>query len=169
MTRELISIALLLTLANVPPGPTETERLAGHIQRLASEAPRHPLNDVDAAKRLAAEAMAAAATVEDVDAELLLVVSFLESSWRTGAVGALGERGLMQVHGQAAKGCDLQTRRGQLDCGAAWLQHSYEVCGRDWRRGLTMYATGACSTRSQRVRWVVGRRLRLAESMRGGK
>jgi hypothetical protein len=126
-------------------------------------APRHYLYDADARARFVAELRAAGAA-HDIDPALLAVISYLESSWMPGAVGGIGERGVMQVHGAAADGCDLSTRRGQLDCGAAWLRRSYDACG-SWPGALTMYATGACKPRTDRVKRLVKYRLKMWEGV----
>ena len=81
-----------------------------------------------------------------------VVVSF-ESSWTPGAVGSLGERGLMQCHGVHARGFDLSTPAGQIACGAAHLRASLDLCG-DWLGALTHYQTGRrCAPVLSSARW----------------
>lgn len=94
---------------------------------------------------------------------LLLSMAFHESSYRSDAVGDRGEIGLLQVGEQARAVCvcdDIQTPRGQMMCGACWLSRAIDVCG-NMDRGLTMYATGSCSSSSAHVARIVQSRIRL--------
>lgn len=91
-----------------------------------------------------AEAIVSAARKHEVPPLLLTTIIYHESTFETSAKGALGEIGLMQVHGLAARGCDLQTLEGQLDCGAEWLAHFYPKC-QTWKGAVTAYGTrGSC-------------------------
>jgi soluble lytic murein transglycosylase-like protein len=74
-----------------------------------------------------------------------------ESSWRQSVVGDAGERGLVQVHGVAAKGYDLTTPRGQLEAGAAWLRACLDMCNGDLTQSITAYRVGRCKTTDKRV------------------
>lgn len=80
-----------------------------------------------------------------VDPILLAVFVTVESGWTTNAVGAIGERGLLQVHGVAARGHDLTTARGQLEAGASWLSRCVRACG-SLLGGMAMYQSGKCAT-----------------------
>jgi hypothetical protein len=97
----------------------------------------------DEARRGMAELIADAARAHDVPPLLLTVMAKRESSFATDAVGSLGERGVLQVHGLAARGCDLSTASGQLACGARWLRLAYDKCG-TWESAITAYAAGYC-------------------------
>ena len=121
------------------------------------------------------------AEAEGIDPALFVAMAFLESSFDPKAVGAIGEQGLVQVHGKAKRGCDLTTPRGQAECGARWLVRVSKDCGGavvlDKAKcfktrskgacsgGLAGYASGSCAA-SDQVAWVVLRRLRLAEKIR---
>ena len=71
---------------------------------------------------------------------MLVAMMHHESRFDSTARGAVGERGLLQVHGVAARGCELDTIAGQVDCGAVWLMHAYAHCHEDWFGALTAYA-----------------------------
>lgn len=115
--------------------------------------PRHRLHDQIARAEFVRDIYAVSAA-HDVDARVILMTSFFESSWRTDVIVGIGERGLMQLHGIAAEGCDLETQRGQLDCGARALRTALDACG-SLRGALTMYATGKCTTKSERVKRLI--------------
>jgi hypothetical protein len=118
---------------------------------------------------------------EGIDPALFIAMAFLESSFDPKAVGNIGEKGLVQVHGKAARGCDLTTPRGQAVCGAQWLVTVSGECGGavalDREKclktgslgacsgGLSAYASGRCAA-SDRVAGVVLRRFKLAEKIR---
>jgi hypothetical protein len=85
----------------------------------------------------------ACANVEDkwgVPCLLLIAMMHHESRFDHEARGAVGEVGLLQVHGVAAHGCELDTIAGQVDCGAIWLLRAYDHCHEDWFGALTAYA-----------------------------
>lgn len=127
------------------------------------------------------ELLVNAAESQGIDPALFVAMAFLESSFDPKAVGKLGEKGLVQVHGMAQRGCDLTTPEGQATCGARWLQVGVSECGGhvvlDKEKclktaspgacsgGLSAYASGSCAA-SEKVAWVVRRRLKLAEQLR---
>lgn len=96
------------------------------------------------ARREMAEKIAFAAERCNVPPLLLTVIAKRESSFDPEAVGSLGEIGILQVHGLAAKDCDLSTVDGQLACGASWLRKSFDKCG-TWDRAIAAYAAGYCT------------------------
>ena len=122
-----------------------------------------PMRDPEYRSEVAA-AICAEAEEHDISAELLASMAFHESSFSTEAIGTRGEVGLMQVHGAAAAGCELESVRGQVACGAAWLARWRDLCpkGRGWYGPLVGYASGACSTDSERLRGRIMLRLRKA-------
>jgi hypothetical protein len=98
----------------------------------------------DEARRAMAKMIADASRDHDVPPLLLTVMAKRESSFATDAIGqSRGEVGLLQVHGLAARGCDLSTGEGQLACGARWLRLAYDKCG-TWESAITAYAAGYC-------------------------
>jgi soluble lytic murein transglycosylase-like protein len=98
----------------------------------------------DTARRDMAAMIVEASKKNDVPALLLTVMAKRESSFSPDAIGsARGEVGLLQVHGLAAKGCDLETPEGQLSCGARWLRLAYDKCG-TWEQAIAAYAAGYC-------------------------
>jgi len=77
-----------------------------------------------------------------LDPLLVAVVMHAESSWKPTAYNpAKGERGLMQVHGLAAKGFDLETIDGQINAGVSYLKFCILSCG-SIEGGLALYQTG---------------------------
>jgi hypothetical protein len=80
----------------------------------------------------------------ELDPVLIAVIISLESSFDFNKIGKRGELGLMQVWGVCARGCDLQTPAGQIDCGCRCLRKSMDICGGDVAAGLNMYASGRC-------------------------
>lgn len=108
-----------------------------------------------------AEMIAEAADAAGVPPLLLTVLAKRESSFSVDAVGSRGEIGLLQVHGLAAKGCDLETPEGQLACGARWLRRSFDMCGGTWERAITAYAAGYCTApKDSKLASLVSSRLR---------
>jgi len=82
----------------------------------------------------------------DIDPLLLAVTISLESSWYPDVVGKLGERGLTQVHGVAARGYDLTDAEQQIEAGAAWLSKCIDKCDGDVLGGISMYQAGTSCT-----------------------
>jgi hypothetical protein len=157
----------ILTLIFIAVAVASSVRAEDPIDRFivdkVSLTPRHHLNAADA-RAVFVDELRATGAAHDVDPALLAVVSFLESSWMTTAKGGIGEIGILQVHGVAADGCELVTRRGQLDCGAKALRKSFEACG-SWPGALTMYATGQCKPRTDRVKRLIEYRMNMWEGV----
>lgn len=89
-----------------------------------------------------------------LDPYLVTTVVWAESSFRERAKleGAVGEQGLMQVHGEAlrqalVKGYDMSSSWGQLQAGCDHLLGRLEECGGDTLRALAAYQTGSCKSR----------------------
>ena len=137
---------------------------------------------------VSARAIGEAAELYGLDWELLAACAYAESSYDPGAVGKVGEVGLLQVHGPARRTCvksglDLTEPRGQVLCGARWLSLLAGKCGavvadpelcssrtaRDGARaracsgGLAAYLSGSCEA-SPGVGRKVAYRLRLVEA-----
>jgi hypothetical protein len=119
-------------------------------------------------RRALAEYIAEASAFYDLPWNLMTAIIFKESSFLPTVQGKLGEKGLTQVHGRAAMGCDLKTPRGQVLCGARWLRHCTDYyCKGNMRYGLAKYASGrVCKPDTKTLRDVVKARYRLAEKMR---
>jgi|LSQX01.2.fsa_nt_gb hypothetical protein len=139
--------------------------VADKIRSLVETNPRHPMNESEHSDELAREILRAANSTENVEPELILTMAFCESTLRTTARGGLGEVGIMQIHGVAKRGCDMETRQGQLNCGAKFLQESYNICG-SWEGSLTRYATGKCKSDKSRVKWLVNYRIKMWEKLK---
>jgi len=101
------------------------------------------------------------------DPYLITSMGYCESSFRKDAIGvSKGEIGLLQVHGVAAKGCNLDTIEGQADCGAKWLREKIDQCG-SLRAGLTAYVSKSCKAApDSRAAFAVKRRLKIALRLR---
>ena len=80
-----------------------------------------------------------------VDPLLVATMIDVESSWRPTANGAVGEQGLLQVHGMARKGFDMETPRGQLQAGVTYLVASHKKC-KTIVGALRRYQTGQCKS-----------------------
>jgi hypothetical protein len=150
-------IAIVFLAVAIASSARAEDPLDAEIMRRIESTPRHRLHDETARTEFVRDVYAVSAA-HDVPARVILMTSFFESSWIVTARGGLGEIGLMQVHGIAAEGCDLRTQRGQLDCGAKALRNALDACG-TLRGALTMYATGGCRTRSDRVKRLIEYRI----------
>lgn len=81
--------------------------------------------------------------------ELVLALSYRESRWQEGVVGAQGEVGLMQIHGVALGKWRHRPRivwhpALNLRLGVLHLQRAVNDCLGDLGWGLGKYATGEC-------------------------
>lgn len=112
--------------------PSLVSQLEGIMVHLCRTVPRHIVNRDPAWRKRLAEHIVEASKDFEIDPYLMTVIMFCESSFKMSAVGKLGEVGLGQVHGLAAKGCDLETERGQVRCTARWLSYA-----RSFSMGLT--------------------------------
>jgi hypothetical protein len=105
-------------------------------------------------------AIVEAARAHGIPPLLLTTIVYNESTFEMTALGKLGEVGLTQVHGVAARNCDLTTVPGQLECGAKWLAHYYPIC-KSWEKSLTAYATrGFCVSTSDTTKSKISYRMR---------
>lgn len=89
-----------------------------------------------------------AADNHSVDKYLLLSMAWKESRFRADVLsrkkkGSKGEIGILQVHGVAARGCNLDTIDGQLQCGAAWLAVGFQEC-KSTSKAVGYYMSGKC-------------------------
>jgi hypothetical protein len=107
-----------------------------------------------------AKAIVEASHAHGIPPLLLTTIVYNESTFEMTALGKLGEVGLTQVHGVAARNCDLTTIPGQLECGAKWLAHYFPIC-KSWEKSLTAYATrGFCVSTSETTRSKIAYRMR---------
>lgn len=119
------------------------------------------------ARRDMATMIAEAAEAAQVPPLLLTVLAKRESSFSKDAIGSRGEVGILQVHGLAARGCDLSTAEGQLACGAKWLRKAFDMCG-SWERAIAAYAAGYCSApKDSKLATLVLSRLRQWQRAQG--
>lgn len=174
--RTSLILALALALApaaastrgtNVSDVPTgalviaSVEQIDTAIAASVAEWPRHRMLRFPEERRAMAEAISDATIYTDVSPILLVAVVKRESSFDEKALGKLGEKGLTQMKGVAARGCDLDTVEGQLDCSVRLLTLTHNRCG-SWSGALTVYATraGTCTSDHPNVQAAVMRRLR---------
>ncbi len=81
-----------------------------------------------------------------LDPILLAVIVNRESTWRTTAIGSIGELGLMQVKNYMTKHIDQSTPSGQIEAGTLVLKVCMDKCNGITEQALTCYATktGRC-------------------------
>lgn len=156
-----IAILAIFILIEVSVSADEV-KVQKAIASLLIAAPRRALTRDRQRQAQLAKDIVAASEAYSMPPLLLTAIVFRESSFKMSACGKIGEVGLTQVHGLAAKGCDLKTQVGQLKCGARWLKKSYNICG-DWRGAFTRYATGrTCKAKGKgHLWWVVESRMKL--------
>lgn len=160
----VLFVLTLATLCVAEPTDASVSRIEQGILSLTALAPNHPARN-ELRRRELAVAVVEASRAYDLDPLLLLTWAFFESSLRPASVGALGEVGLMQLHGAAADGCDLSTVAGQALCGAAWMRRQIDACG-SLVGGLTAYASGSCRVRTERTRHMIDMRLKRWADLR---
>jgi hypothetical protein len=137
---------------------------------LISDAPRHPLNRDPEAARVMASYFRESGDIYEVSPFLLVVWANGESTFRQHARGAIGEIGVMQIHGVSrdiceAVGLDVTKQRDNIECGALLMHQAKSRCG-TWRRALYYYSSGKC-TGTPRAKRIVARRLRQLKRFTG--
>jgi hypothetical protein len=151
-------------VVDVPPHALQiatVEQIDRAIAASVSEWPRHRMLRYPEERRHMAEMISDATIYTDVSPLLLVAMIKRESSFDENALGKLGERGLTQMKGVAARGCDLTKPEGQLACSVRLLTQVHQRCG-TWKGALTVYATraGTCKSEHPTVQTAVERRLR---------
>jgi len=157
--------AILFVLLWVGIGLRECAAEASECAPLGDRAIRFVLTRPGGARRAArdrawiqrlASIVEAESRESRISAELVIAISFRESSWQPRARGRRGERGLMQIHGKCLKGVDndpfdpVENIRAGIRC----LETCLETCG-TLPRALYMYATGECGRPEYRERMVL--------------
>lgn len=165
---RVVFVALVAAMVAVHE-PVTVEDVDSAIRWLTRGAPRNPMQARPELRGETARAIHAAAAETDLDPYLLTAMSFRESSFRTGARGELGEIGVMQVHGRPLKECrqaglDMSRIRDQTLCSARYLRAMVDHCG-GVTKGLTAYASGSCTPRTDRTARLVASRLRMAKRL----
>ena len=139
----LTSLAIHACVTCEAWGSDTTEAVSAGIVKL------QPAHDPQYAAALA-EVFVEAGEAHEVDPLLLVAIAMRESSLRPGIRGAVGEIGLLQVHGAALgvrpKACPatLDTWSCEVHTGAAWLKVCQEVCPGSTARWLAAYGSGKC-------------------------
>ena len=168
MTRiEAVILAVLFVAICADSAWPSEDPLRAAVAGLVAPAPNHRLRKQSELTAFVSDVR----TVEhetEIDAYTIAGLAYLESSLRLDVTGSRGEIGLMQVFGAARVGCDLTTQIGQLRCGATWLRKCRDLCGDD-RGMLTMYATGECRTRKERIKRLIKYRLAFVARLKGEK
>jgi hypothetical protein len=132
-------ILIYLFLATQTP-ETQTQKALRYIDRVTACCPKTQKRAAKVKHFTIAESIK-----RNLDPLLVFLIMFEESSFRPRAIGrSHGELGLMQVHGVAADGCELETPEGQIECGLNWLEKCYQKC-KSTRGALYMYGTGECT------------------------
>jgi hypothetical protein len=150
-------------VVDVPEGAlviATVEQIDVAIAASVKEWPRHRMLRYPEERRHMAEMISDATIYTDVSPLLLVSIIKRESSFDENALGQLGEKGLTQMKGVAARGCDLTTPEGQLACSVRLLTQVHHRCG-TWKGALTVYATraGTCTSEHPTVQAAVNRRL----------
>ena len=78
------------------------------------------------------------------DPLMIATIISMESSWNPRSKGTIGERGLMQVHGVAARGFNLSSVDGQLEAGIKWFGICLDKCNQSVVQAYNAYGTGRC-------------------------
>ena len=157
----------ILTTTPIDASADELDVVAADlaIDLLTWHWPRHPMQRSPSERRRMAEYLASSAERWNVPVSLLVSMAWFETTFQFDLKGrSHGEVGVLQVHGRAKRGCNLDTQSGRLDCGARWLASGRAQCG-SMTGALVRYGTGECETRDDHVRVYVRRRLRLAKRL----
>lgn len=135
------------------------------IKELTKTAPNRRIHKDTNYRIKIAKMIVYASLVHRIPPLLMTVIIFRESSFNSQSVGSIGERGMAQVHGVAARYCDLTTTQGQISCGARWLRTAKDKCC-TWKGALTAYASGKCKAPSKRIGFLVDSRITLWERLK---
>jgi len=164
-------ITLFALLLRSPAHTTETalEATDAAVIHLLAPAPNRLLSRSEKARGRLVRNIVSAAEEYDVPHGVVTMTAFKEGSFRTNAVGKIGEVTTMQVHGDWLEVCKrkrmkLRTQAGQLRCGTYWLSKTYKKCG-NWNGAITKYMSGRCVSKSQRTKKKVKERLALWETL----
>ena len=162
---SILGLVMSLSMIAMANGKTKTDAIQAAIHRLTKTNPQNPMQKNPKLLVRMSNAIATTADTYSIPPMILVTIIYKESSFRSDAKGkARSEIGLMQVHGRAAKGCDLSTVEGQIDCGAAWFRYCYDLCG-SYEGAFTAYAVGECTTENDRVKWKIGSRIRMWKTL----
>lgn len=169
----LLVLMIGLSMPVFASGPAEqtrsdlSEKIQNAMVYLVRAVPRHPIIRDRFWREKLAGIIIDAGDAYGEDPYLLTVMFYCESTFRTSAIGpSRGEVGLGQVHGMAARGCDLSHPRGQAMCSARWLARARALCDGSDEQTLTAYAVGRCRSRSDRVEYIVNRRIRMRDRIK---
>jgi len=139
------------------------------VTQLIDTEPGHPFRGNGKRIQALVHDIETAAVEHGVDPYLLASMAWHETRFLNDRRGKLGEQGVIQVHGVAARGCSFDSDLGSLQCGAKWLRRQIGKCG-GVPSGLHAYATkgGRCKmVKGTRAYRAVHRRLKLADKLRG--
>jgi len=111
------------------------------------------------------EAFKKAGGLYNIEPELLAVMAYFETVYRTNLKGDSGKsHGILQVgkQGRRACECNMDTLQGQVDCGACWLDTGRTWCG-SLEGGLCAYINGDCKCTTLKSKRAYQRRIKLLE------
>jgi len=124
------------------------EVLKATILFIVTLEPNHYVHKDDVKLTLLAKSYIEASDKYDIDPFLVISNTFFESDFKPEAIGAAGEVGVAQVHGEAKRLCRQQgynenTIRGGVLCSAYLLRRGKNMCG-SWLVSLVKYRSGQC-------------------------
>lgn len=149
-------MVLVLLVFNVAPLKAQdfdiVYEVADVISDLLQVAPNRPLYKNREKKLSMAKDIVEVARHWELPELLFTVKLYNESSFLMSAVSKDGyeTKGLGQMHGASVVGCNMKTRKGQLNCSARWLRKCYDKC-KTWKGALIAYGTsGYCKAKKAR-------------------
>lgn len=151
----------LITIPQVRACEADADEYNGHIEYVTSFLHLYP-ERLERALELMPTVEGYSA-IHAFDPIVPVVVISCESAWHTDRPGAIGEIGLMQVHGACAHGYDLTVPEQQIQAGIACLAKARDACDGSLRQTLTMYQSGSCKARTARTKRRIGYRMRIIE------
>lgn len=132
---KMILMTLMMSTAVIPKSETEI-----FIDAISKNSPRTKIR----AQKILPHIYELSEQYNE-DPLLITIIAFRESSFKRKVIGSShGEIGIMQVHGKAAKGCNLKTARGQIECGIKWVGKCREMCDGTLLQTNQAYCTGRC-------------------------
>jgi len=159
-------------LAEFPEKP-QVQKAIKHLLRSSKQ---HVLNRNEQGLNRFSEAILQASSRSQLPWEVIMGISYCESTFRTKARGKLGEIGLMQLHGKSWAYCkekedrkiDKTSVEDQLICGGHWFSHAMSKCDESVEQGLSMYLTGdVCKPKKGgNLNFLVKSRMKVIQSIR---
>jgi len=158
----------------------DEDKVSAAIVKLLHKVPNHKLRKNTEYRKEFSKAILDAAGKAGVPAALVLATAYRESTLRTNLVGAIGERGVMQLHGKAQwqycrkvenRKINRKDYKDQLICGAHWLRYSIDICDGTYYQGISSYMTkNTCKPKKgSKLSRIVLSRLKLMQRINKGE